>query len=159
VRRLEHVGHHVREGRPSNTYLVLAAALDEGRAYTQLVRLDEVLASLDRVDLIKLDIEGHEPRAIEGARGLIEKHRPTLLTEFNPRCLCEVGSIEPIDYAEQLLSYHFRLRAITPFGDDMEFQDACSLMAYWDRRNGEITRAGALSEGMLHFDVIATTDS
>ena len=41
----------------------------------------------------------------------------------------------------------------------MEFRDARSLMAYWDRRNAELTRAGVLSQGMLHFDVIATTDS
>ena len=146
------------KGGASNTYLVLAAPLDEGRAYTQLVRLDEALASLDRVDLIKLDIEGHEPRVIRGARGLMEKHRPTLLTEFNPRCLRVVGGIAPIDYAEQLLSYYSRLRVITVFGDDVEFRDARSLMAYWDRRNAELARDGVLPQGMLQFDVIATTD-
>jgi FkbM family methyltransferase len=146
------------KGGASNTYLVSAAPLDEGRAYTQLVRLDEALANLDRVDLIKLDIEGHEPQAIEGARRLIEKHRPTVLTEFNPRCLREVSGIAAIDYAEQLLSYHSRLRVITPFGDDTEFGDARSLMAHWEQRNAVLTRDAVLPDGMLHFDIVATTD-
>jgi FkbM family methyltransferase len=144
------------KGGTSNTYLVLAAPLDEGRAYTQLVRLDEALAAVDRVDLIKMDIEGHEPRALRGARGLIKRHRPTLLTEFNPRCLRAVGGITPLDYAEQLLSHYSRLRVITAFGDDVEFRDAGSLMTYWDRRDVELTRQAILPRGMLQFDVIAT---
>jgi FkbM family methyltransferase len=147
------------KGGASNTYLVLAAPLDEGRAYTQLVRLDEALASLDRVDLVKIDIEGHEPRALRGARELIEKHRPILLTEFNPRCLRNVGGVAPIAYAEQLLAGYSRLRVITAFGDDAEFRDARSLMAYWDRRNAELAGDAALPPDMLQFDVIATTDN
>jgi FkbM family methyltransferase len=146
------------KGGASNTYLVPSAPLDEGRAYTQLTRLDEALGWVDRVDLIKIDIEGHEPRAIRGARGLIEKHHPILLTEFNPRCLHDVGGIAPIDYAELLLSYYSRLRVITAFGDDTELRDARSLMAYWERRNAEVARNGIMPPGLLQFDVIATMD-
>jgi FkbM family methyltransferase len=146
------------KGGASNTYVVHAVPLDEGRAYAQLVRLDEALASTDRVDLIKIDIEGHEPRAVRGAHGLIEKHRPILLTEFNPRCLRDVGGVAPIDYAEQILSYYSRLRVITAFGDDTEVRDARSLMAYWERRNAELTRGAILPQDMLQFDVIATMD-
>ena len=144
------------KGGASNTYLTRAVPFEEGHAYAQLVRLDEALAHLDRIDLIKLDIEGHEPRAVRGARALIERHRPTLLTEFNPRCLRDVGGVGPLDYAEQLLSYYPRLRAITVFGDDIEFRDAGSLMTYWDRRNAELSGRAILPDGMLQFDLIAT---
>ena len=147
------------KGGASNTYLVPAAPLDEGHAYTQLVRLDEVLAATERVDLIKIDVEGHEPRAIRGAHGLIEKHRPILLTEFNPRCLRAVGGVSAIAYAEQLLSYYSRLRVITAFGDDTEVRDARSLMAYWERRNAELAQNGVLPPDLLQFDVIATVDT
>lgn len=34
--------------------------------------------------LIKVDIEGHEPEFVDGARGLIERARPTLMLEVNP---------------------------------------------------------------------------
>ncbi|HEY7140268.1 MAG TPA: FkbM family methyltransferase [Methylomirabilota bacterium] len=146
------------KGGGSNTYVVRAAPIGEGRAYTQLIRLDETLAHVDRVDLIKIDIEGHEPHAIRGARGLIEKHRPTLLTEFNPRCLRAVGGIPPRAYAEQLLSHYSRLRVLTVFGDDAEFRSADSLIRYWEKRDRELAREGILAEGMLQFDVVATMD-
>jgi len=146
------------KGGASNTYVVRAAPVREGRAYTQLIRLDEALARADRVDLIKIDIEGHEPRAIRGARNVIEQHRPTLLTEFNPRTLREVGGIPPEAYAKQLLSQYTRLRVITAFGDDAEFRSAESLMRYWEERDRELARDSALPAGMLQFDVVATMD-
>jgi FkbM family methyltransferase len=44
------------------------------------VRLDSL--SLSRVDLIKLDVEGMELEALEGARALLERHHPVLIIEF-----------------------------------------------------------------------------
>ena len=64
----------------SNMYVVGQMAGGEP-VQIQAVRIDEVLT--DRVDFIKIDVEGHEPAAIEGARRLIERHRPTILTEVN----------------------------------------------------------------------------
>jgi len=45
---------------------------------TPIARLDEVLAG-DEVGVIKMDVEGFEPFALEGARGLLERQRPALL--------------------------------------------------------------------------------
>jgi len=45
-------------------------------------RLDEVLPA-GPVTLIKLDVEGHEAEAIEGAWELIVAHRPALVVEMN----------------------------------------------------------------------------
>lgn len=56
------------------------------------------------------------------------------------------------------LNYHCRLRVITAFGDDAVCRDTRSLIAYWDQGNTELTRDAVLPEGMLQFDVIATTD-
>jgi hypothetical protein len=80
------------------------------------------------------------------------------LTEFNPRCLREVGGVPPEAYAEQLLSHYARLRVITAFGDDAEFRSADSLMRYWEERDRALARESALPSGMLQFDVIATID-
>jgi FkbM family methyltransferase len=38
-------------------------------------------SGLDRLDLIKIDVEGHERQVIEGARAVLERYRPTLVIE------------------------------------------------------------------------------
>ena len=44
-----------------------------------LVRLDDI--GLPYCDLIWLDVEGYEPKVLEGARNLIERHRPIVIVE------------------------------------------------------------------------------
>lgn len=47
------------------------------------VALDEdpAIAELGRVDLIKVDVEGHEPAVLRGARSLIRRHQPDVFAE------------------------------------------------------------------------------
>lgn len=55
----------------------------------QAVRLDDCLQLSvgSRLSAIKLDIEGSEPEAIEGAREVILSHKPTIICEYNPYLL------------------------------------------------------------------------
>lgn len=48
-------------------------------------RLDRLVerGSLERVGLLKLDVEGHEYNAVQGARELIARDRPAMLCEYN----------------------------------------------------------------------------
>jgi FkbM family methyltransferase len=47
----------------------------------QAFRIDEVLAGEDRVDVVKIDVEGADLHVIRGMSGLLEKHRPRLFIE------------------------------------------------------------------------------
>jgi len=48
---------------------------------------------IDRVDLMKIDIEGSETKALKGARTLFSQRRVgTVVCEFNPRWLSRMGS-------------------------------------------------------------------
>jgi FkbM family methyltransferase len=49
--------------------------------------LDEIVPSLaiDRLDFVKLDIEGHEDKFLAGARGTIQRFRPIIFLEINDR--------------------------------------------------------------------------
>lgn len=55
--------------------------------------LDSLAAQLQlpRVDFIKADIEGWEMRALAGAAGVLEQHRPTLLLEVQDDFLARAG--------------------------------------------------------------------
>jgi FkbM family methyltransferase len=52
----------------------------------EAVTLDDWVADrgLERVDLIKLDVEGAEPQALAGARETIRRFQPVVVVEFNP---------------------------------------------------------------------------
>lgn len=47
------------------------------------VRLDEQYADLDRLDFVKLDVEGHEPAVLDGMQKIIRRHHPAFLIEIN----------------------------------------------------------------------------
>lgn len=51
--------------------------------------------ALPRVDLIKIDVDGHESAVIKGSNNTLEKHAPTLVMEFAPYTLTEMGSSLP----------------------------------------------------------------
>jgi len=48
-------------------------------------RLDDVLADASRIDMIKIDVEGHEDAVLAGATAVLEKHRASILVEFEHR--------------------------------------------------------------------------
>ena len=61
----------------------LSEGCDSGMR-AQIVRLDDVLAN-EKIGAIKMDLEGYEPLALKGARGIIEKQRPVLLVSIYHR--------------------------------------------------------------------------
>jgi FkbM family methyltransferase len=62
------------QGSPSLEPLQqIRGAVDEHSV--RIVRLDDALASVDRVGVMKMDIEGHEARALAGARELLASGR------------------------------------------------------------------------------------
>ena len=139
----------------SNTHLLAARAPGQRCTYTQTVALDEALAWLPRLDLVKFDVEGYEIDAFDGFQASIEKYRPALVIEFNPRCLVHLHQREPAALLDRLLALYPSVRATSAFGDDEQFARTADLLEYWRIRDREVTEAGLLPEGVLHFDLIA----
>jgi hypothetical protein len=50
------------------------------------ITLDQALTSMKvkKVDFIKLDVDGHEPTVLAGAKKTLHQHRPPILMEFAP---------------------------------------------------------------------------
>ena len=68
-----------------------------------VVRLDDWAReqAIGRVDFIKMDIEGGEFRALQGAAELLSRYRPVLVTELNAVCLAREDRL-PDDVLAQL---------------------------------------------------------
>lgn len=71
-----------------------------------LVVIDSL--GLDGCDLIKMDIEGAEPRAMEGASRLLEKNRPIILSELHAGQLMSVSQNSCGDYISQMEARGYR---------------------------------------------------
>ena len=74
-------------GRPGWSSLQQGAADEAGETEVMAVTLDDHLAArgIDpaRISLIKLDIEGAEPEALEGASSLLDEGSPSLVIEID----------------------------------------------------------------------------
>jgi FkbM family methyltransferase len=141
-------------GGTSNTHLIGPLEPEAGGHFVQSVALDEVLGDLPRLDFVKMDIEGHEPQALEGFSRSIVRHRPVVLVEFNPRCLVNLQQQDPLAFLKQIFAFYPRVRVTSAFEDDEWFDAPEKVLAYWQRRNREITGQKLLPDGMLHFDLV-----
>lgn len=79
-------------------------ALAQGREEVQIMveRLDSF--PFDVIDLIKVDCEGYELYALQGAEALIVKHRPTVIVEQKPGRAEKYGlpRTQAVDYLRSL---------------------------------------------------------
>jgi FkbM family methyltransferase len=85
---------------------------DYDRAEVHATRLDDALpGDLDRLDFVKIDVEGAELLAFRGAEKTIKRFRPVILMELNQAASRSFGH-DTLEAVELLLSYHpdYRLR-------------------------------------------------
>jgi FkbM family methyltransferase len=74
------------------------------------LRLDDC-SQPDKIDFIKMDIEGSEYQALNGMVKTIEKHHPTMLIEFHPPTLEEAGT-KPEDEYNFLVNLGYKITLV-----------------------------------------------
>lgn len=59
----------------------------------EMVSLDDYLrrSAMSRVDVIKIDVDGHEQQVISGAKDLLRRYKPILVMELGIEALAEAG--------------------------------------------------------------------
>lgn len=78
-------------GNHGASYVSIKAAPACEKSWSvETVAIDELI--LERLDFIKLDIEGAEFRALTGAKKTIKKHRPAMVIEVNEAMLIRQGA-------------------------------------------------------------------
>ncbi|AIA31694.1 FkbM family methyltransferase [Leptospirillum ferriphilum] len=86
-----------------------------------LVKLDDIIPPLKRLDLIKMDVEGWEPNVIKGATQTIRKLKPIILSEISPWMLRERSGISDYEYISLIKSLGYDCQNI----ENKEFIDSC----------------------------------
>lgn len=87
-----------------------------GWTQVQAVILDRKLAGEARIDLVKIDVEGAEARALRGMREILVRDHPILLTEFSPAGLRLASGVEPAGYLAFLRGLGYELHVIPEDG-------------------------------------------
>ena len=66
--------------------------------------IDLLVESLDlqKVDFIKIDVEGFEPNVIAGAKKTIARFQPVIYCELNSWCLLDHAGHNPLDFVETI---------------------------------------------------------
>jgi len=75
-----------------------------------VARLEDMIT--DKVDVIKMDVEGAEGLVIQGARHLIERDRPIVTSEFSLEMLPRVSKISGKDYLHYFVKNHYAIYLI-----------------------------------------------
>jgi FkbM family methyltransferase len=120
--------------------------------YVQSVILDRQLANEGRIDVVKIDIEGFEVRAFRGFRDLLRKFRPTVVGEFHPIALREIGDSEPEEYINELARIHTDFYVITMDKGPVRCTGFAEIMDHWRAVNSSLGTGGD-----VHVDLLATS--
>lgn len=88
----------------------MVVASPNGKICIECKKIDDIVN--DKIDFCKIDIEGHEPKALKGMNNILSEHHPIILTEFNQYWLKQAGS-SIIQFAELLRSYNYNLWNVT----------------------------------------------
>lgn len=84
-------------------------------ATVAIERLSE-LVNVDRLDFIKIDVEGAEFVVLGEAAGMLERLRPTILSEVHPGQLARVSHCTPDEYLGLLRSLGYRCHSLAAGG-------------------------------------------
>jgi FkbM family methyltransferase len=98
-------------------YNRIAVRDETGRHRVPCITLDAFVEEqrIERIDLIKVDIEGAEHKFLVGARKTIERFRPIVAIELNPKVLSVYGTTVA-DLVNELRGYRFYRATWRGFG-------------------------------------------
>ena len=107
------------------------------RIEVESVCLDDFID--EKVDFIKIDVEGSEGEVIKGMMGLMEKNQNLkMITEFHPRSL-KKANIEPGGYLGLLLKLGFKLHNVDERRKKLEPINPDKLLKIYTEKNNKMT--------------------
>ncbi|PZQ10159.1 MAG: hypothetical protein DI564_16435 [Rhodanobacter denitrificans] len=134
-----HVVSMLRSADSSNGIVDEHIAEETADSRVEAVRLDEALAHLTRIDVVKIDIEGHEPIAWPGMCALISRHRPMVFSEMNPLAIRNHSRLDAPVYLDMLFAHTDAIYVLHLGGRIVRCTSTQEIMREWvevNRRHG-----------------------
>ena len=76
------------------------------------LRIDDFVVADVQIDLVKIDVEGHEYKAMLGARNTLARCKPIIITEFSPHNLPGRSGVGGREYLEFFTSLGYEIHTI-----------------------------------------------
>jgi FkbM family methyltransferase len=100
----------------------------------EAVAIDSFLAE-ERVDLVKVDVEGFEPSVFRGMEETMRRNSPVIFAEFAPGTIRHISRSDPAELLELVDSLGYRVRVVSDGCDIVECDGRTgSVMAYFEDR-------------------------
>lgn len=124
----------------------LTTAIEDASSATLVcqIALDSLFQDADRLDFIKIDVEGAEYIALKGLERTLQRCHPKIVSEFSPGTMPGISGVTGVEYLEFLIQKGYRVGAISQDGQ----------IAAYHRTPAPILEAFQQS-GVDHIDLLA----
>lgn len=101
----------------------------------QLKPLDSFFEQFEKVDFIKIDVEGYEKFVIDGAEKIIEKYKPKMVIEFSPMYYERIEKGSTQKFYQKMVNYGYKIENLTTKKpvkslDDIDYKAIVNLYFY-----------------------------
>ncbi len=97
------------------------------------LRVDDIVPRERKVDLIKVDTEGYEFKALAGAIEIVRNHRPLIVTEFSPPALSNASGIEGSEFLEFLIELGYKFTVLDGRQGAARTDDVAAVLDCYDK--------------------------
>lgn len=106
------------------------------REHIQVKKMDDILKNIQRIDMMKIDVEGYEFEVLKGAENLIKKHKPKIIFEFSPVIYEASLAGSSLQLLKFLTEHHYAIQTLR--GELLFEKDFPKLIERLERSNRQI---------------------
>ncbi|MEZ5460909.1 FkbM family methyltransferase [Dokdonella sp.] len=138
----------VTDPNTSNALVQSVSSNKSISTFASVRTLDWMCQGIDRLDFMKMDIEGHEVFAWRGAADTLARFKPRIATEFHPYAMKENSGLDYDEYLQMMLAYSSSIDVIVSPEKLVSCDTKEAVMEQWllsDKRHG--------GNGTSHLDL------
>jgi FkbM family methyltransferase len=109
--RIGLLGLHSSDSNGTTSPVTPEALLQDPQTVAALP-IDSLVPARQRIDVVKIDVEGAEYLALQGCETILRRWQPFLVSELSPALLASISGVDALDYLNWLLDLDYRIGVI-----------------------------------------------